>query len=77
MRGEGVQGVLTLLCSGAAQVCHDDRVVELKEQLEVEEEDGHRQEEEVEEREKSNQGDAPMIMTVDDYECAQNLSHEV
>ena len=38
-RGEGVQGVLTLFCSGAAQVCHDDRVVELKEQLEVEEED--------------------------------------
>ena len=27
--------------------------------------------------EKSNQGDAPMIMTVGDYECAQNLSHEV
>ena len=44
-RGEGVQGVLTLFCSGAAQVCHDDRVVELKEQLEVEEEDGDRQEE--------------------------------
>ena len=42
-RGEGVQGVLTLFCSGAAQVCHDDRVVELKEQLEVEEEDGERQ----------------------------------
>ena len=50
MRGEGVQGVLTLFCSGAAQVCHDDRVVELKEQLEVEEEDGDRQEEEVEEK---------------------------
>ena len=45
MRGEGVQGVLTLFCSGAAQVCRDDRVVELKEQLEVEEEDGDRQEE--------------------------------
>ena len=39
LRDEGVQGVLTLFCSGAAQVCHDDRVVELKEQLEVEEED--------------------------------------
>ena len=49
-RGEGVQGVLTLFCSGAAQVCHDDRAVELKEQLEVEEEDGDRQEEEVEEK---------------------------
>ena len=50
MRDESVQGVLTLFCSGAAQVCHDDRVVELKEQLEVEEEDGDRQEEEVEEK---------------------------
>ena len=44
---EGVQGVLTLFCSGAAQVCHDDRIVELKEQ---EEEDGDRQEEKVEEK---------------------------
>ena len=78
MRGEGVQGVLTLFCSGAAQVCHDDRVVELKEQLEVEEEDGDRQEEEEEvERERSNQRGAPMNMTVGDCECAQNLSHEV
>ena len=48
MRGEGVQGVLTLFCSGAAQVCHYDRVVELKEQLEVEEKDGDRQEEKIE-----------------------------
>ena len=48
VRGEGVQSVLTLFCSGAAQACHDDRVVELKEQLEVEEEDGDRQEEKVE-----------------------------
>ena len=59
-RGEGVQGVLTLFCSGAAQVCHDDRVVELKEQLEVEEEDGDRQKEEVEaEREKRVKEGAP------------------
>ena len=50
MRGEGVQGVLTLFCSGAAQVCHDLRVEELREQLEVEEEDGDRQEEEAEEK---------------------------
>ena len=42
MRGEGVQGVLTLICSGVAQTCHDDRVVELKEQLVVEEVDGER-----------------------------------
>ena len=40
MRDEGVQGVFTLFCKGAAQVCHDDCVVELKEQLEVEEDDG-------------------------------------
>ena len=53
MRGERVQGVITLFCSGAAQICHDDRVVELKEQLEVEEEDCDRQEEKEEvEREK-------------------------
>ena len=50
VRGEGVQGALTLFCSGAAQVYHDDRVLDLKEQLEVEEEDGDRQEEEVEEK---------------------------
>ena len=44
MRGEGVQGVLTLICGGVAQTCRDDRVVELKEQLGIEEEDGERQE---------------------------------
>ena len=62
VRGEGVQGVLTLFCSGAAQVCHDDRVVELKEQLEVEEEDGDRQEEKVEvERERRVKEGAPWM----------------
>ena len=40
----GVQGTLTLFCGGVAQTCHDDRVVELKEQLVVEEVDGERQE---------------------------------
>ena len=36
--------VSSLFCSGAAQVVfHDVRVVELREQLEVEEEDGDRQ----------------------------------
>ena len=49
VRVEGVQGVLTLFCSGVAQTCHDDRVVELKEQLGVEEEDGEGQEEKVKE----------------------------
>ena len=60
-RGEGVQGVLTLFCSGAAQDCHDIRVVELKEQLEVEEEDGDRQEEEEEvESGEASQGECTM-----------------
>ena len=54
---EDVQGVLTLFCSGAAQVCHAFRVHELREQLEVEEEDGDRQEEEEEvESGEANQG---------------------
>ena len=35
-----VVGVLTLDVGGVAQICHDDRVVELKEQLVVEEVDG-------------------------------------
>ena len=48
--GEGVQGVLTLFGRGKAQVCHNLRVEELREQLGVEEEDGDRQEEEVEEK---------------------------
>ena len=34
---------------GVAQTCHNDRVVELKEQLEIEEEDGEGQEEKVKE----------------------------
>ena len=42
----GVQGVLTLICGGVAQTCHDDRVVELKEQLGV---DGEGQEGKVKE----------------------------
>ena len=79
MRCEGVQGVLTLFYSGAAQVCHDDRVVELKEQLEVEEEDGDRQEEEVEvESGEASQGECAMDLPCRwKCECAQNLSHEV
>ena len=51
--------------------------MELKEQLEVEEEDGDRQEEEEEvESGKTSQRGTPMNMTVDDDQCAQNLSHE-
>ena len=61
-----VQGVLTLICGGVAQTCHDDRVVELKEQLVVEEEDGDRQEEEVEvESGEASQGECTMWMTMD------------
>ena len=76
MSSEGVQGVLTLFCSGAAQVaCHALRVEELREQLEVEEEDRDRQEEEIEvESGEASQRDAPMCMTVDDCESAQDLS---
>ena len=66
VRGEGVQGVLTLFCSGAAQVCHDLRVVELREQLEVEEEDGDRQEEKEEvESGEASQRECAMWMTMD------------
>ena len=42
MKVGGVQGALTLFC-GVAQAFHDDRVVELKEQLVVEEVDGEGQ----------------------------------
>ena len=66
---EDVQGVLTLSCSGAAQVCHALRVDELREQLEVEEEDGDRQEEEVEvESGEASQGERTMNMVMVDYE---------
>ena len=57
----GVQSALTLLCGGVAQTCHDDRVVELKEQLVVEEVDGERQEGKVkEEGERSSQRERAM-----------------
>ena len=42
-----VVGVVTLLVGGEAQAFHDDRVVELKEQLVVEEVDGEGQERKV------------------------------
>ena len=65
-RGEGVQGVLTLFCSGAAQVvCHALRVEELREQLEVEEEDGDTQEEEVEVE--SGESESKRVRHVDDH----------
>ena len=53
------------------------RVVELKEQLEVEEEDGDKQEkEEKVESGEASQRECAMLMTVDgEMKCAQNLSH--
>ena len=48
-RQQALTGVLTLICGGVAQTCHDDRVVELKEQLVVEEVDGEGQEGKVKE----------------------------
>ena len=62
MRSEGVQDLLTLICSGVAQTCHDDRVVELKEQLMVEEVDGEGQEGKVKEEGRSRvKENAPWI----------------
>ena len=62
VRGEGVQGVLTLFCSGVAQTCHDDRVVELKKQLGIEEEDGQGQEGPVKEEGRDRvKEDAPWV----------------
>ena len=55
-----VVGVLTLLVGGAAQAFHDDRVVELRVQLGVEEVEGKDREEQVEvEREKRVKEGAP------------------
>ena len=64
---EDVQGVLTLFCSGAAQVvCHALLVEELSGQLEVEEEDGDRQEEEEEVASgEASQGECAMWMAMD------------
>ena len=77
-RGEGVQGVLTLFGRGKAQVCHVLRVEELREQLEVEEEDGDRQEEEVEEK---GEVESKRCAHEDGhgwrYKSAQDLSQEV
>ena len=65
--GGDVVGVVTPLVGGVAQAFHDDRVVELRVQLGVQEVEGKDREEQVEvERGESTQGDAPMHMTVDD-----------
>ena len=77
MRVEGVQGVLTLFCGGGAQTCHDDLVVELKEQLVVEEVDGEGQEGKVKEEGRSRIKENAPWWCEDDNVIAQNLSHEV
>ena len=73
-RGD-VVGVLTPLVGGAAQVFHDDRVVELRVQLGVEEVDGKGQEGKGRSRKgEASQRGTPMDMTVDDKVFAQDLS---
>ena len=58
--GGDVVGVLTLLVGGVAQAFHDDRVVELRVQLGVQEVEGKDREEQVEvEREKRVKEGAP------------------
>ena len=70
-----VVGVLTLLVGGVAQAFHDDRVVELRVQLGVEEVDGEGQERTGRSRKgEASQRNAPMDMTVDDKVFAQDLS---
>ena len=71
----GVQGALTLFCGGVAQAFHDNRVVELREQLVVEEADGEGQAGTGRSRKgEASQRGAPMDMTVDDKVFAQDLS---
>ena len=70
-----VVGVLTLLVGGVAQAFHDDRVVELRVQLGVEEVDGEGQERTGRSgKGEASQRGAPMDMTVDDKVFAQDLS---
>ena len=74
MRGEGVQGVLTLISGGVAQTCHDDRVVELKEQLVVEEVDGEAQEGKVKKKGEVESRRVRHGWYGDGYDWTQNLS---
>ena len=70
-----VVGFLTLLVGGVAQAFHDDRVVELRVQLGVEEVDGEGQGGTGGSRKgEASQRGAPMDMTVDDKVFAQDLS---
>ena len=73
-----VQGVLTLMRGGVAQTSHDDRVVELKEQLGIEEKETEKGKKD----HKRKKGEIESKRTRhgwhgDDNVIAQNLSHEV
>ena len=64
--GGDVVGVLTLLVGGVAQAFHDDRVVELRVQLGVQDVEGKGQGRTGGSRKgEASQGGAPMDMTVD------------
>ena len=63
-----VVGVLTLLVGGVAQAFHDDRVVELRVQLGVEEVEGK------DRKGETSQRGCAMMMTMDECEKTQDLS---
>ena len=73
--GGDVVGVVTPLVGGVAQAFHDDRVVELRVQLGVQEVEGKDREEQVEvERGEATQGGALMDDYGDVYDKTQILS---
>ena len=76
---EDVVSVLTLVRRGAAQVCHVLHVEELREQLEVEEEDGGQTGGRGRSRKWRGRikESAPCWWPWMEVKCAQNLSHEM
>ena len=76
LRGGGdFEGVLTLLVGGVAQAFHDDRVVELRLQLGVQEVEGKRQGGTGRSRKgEASQRGCAMMMTMDECEKTQDLS---
>ena len=75
VRGGDVVGVLTLLVGGVAQAFHDDRVVELRVQLGVQEVEGKRQGRTGRNRKgETSQRGCAMMMTMDECEKTQDLS---
>ena len=70
-----VVGVLTLLVGGVAQTFHDDRVVELRVQVGVEEVEGKGQGRTGRSRKgEASQRGCAMMMTMDECEKTQDLS---